>query len=127
MKTIGDHSKMSSLSRKDFQIFDTKMIANILTSSLTILSISVSPISTFSTAVLNNDESNKALYANSNVASDGASNVAPDLGEGAVGPEEVGAELEREPQSADSLTSDGKNEATEQLPVPQAASVGKTA
>lgn len=120
---------MSSLSLKDFQIFGTKLIANILTPSLIILSISVSPISTFSTAVLNNDESNKALYANSNVASDGASNVAPDLGEDeeAVGPEEVGAELEREPQSADSLTSDGKNEATEQLPVPQAASVGKTA
>lgn len=97
----------------------------IMTNALTILSISVSPISTFSTAVLNNDQSNKALDANSDVAS----NVAPDLGEdeGAVGPEEVGAELDREPQSADSLTSDGKNEATEQLPVPQAASVGKTA
>lgn len=75
----------------------------------------MSTINCFSTTALNNNANDKLV-----------SNEVADLnkGEEADQPELANAEL---PGSGGSQISDGQNEAAEQLPVPQAASVSKTA
>lgn len=75
----------------------------------------MSTIGCFATTVLNSNANNK-------VASDADTDLA--AGEEAIQPESANEEL---PGSADNQISDGQNEAAEQLPVPQAASVSKTA
>lgn len=76
----------------------------------------VSTIHCFSTTALNNDQ---------NPNDKAAVNDATDLGKD----EELLRPANEGPSGslADSRTSDSKNEAAEQLPVPQAASVSKTA